>query len=730
MGRSQAPGAPPAAAGELLGDPRLARAAVAESYRERARLGLGSPFRLIDFAMHDPRLDERARLRVARSVFRTARRGEGYRIDPVVLNRVFNLHAGPRSRDGARHLRLIDEAVARAEDPRAGELAVRLAYRLAVLEGTIDPVAFARAVEVAALLRDRESARRDARRLAASARARRTDPVLLVAEWRRGRRFEVEAPPLLPLPPASVREAVRAAPALLAALREVGADARPAPAAAPPPRLSLSSARALAAVARATPMPPQAAVAVRVRHADRGFRARSPGAARAWATFAEEARTEDGLVAQRSILLARAPGLRAVVARVSVLAALDLRTFAQERPWFPGFGGPGRKELYRRRGVRVVLDPALPAAWAPYYRRAVDGALAELGRVLPRLDVRGLTVRVGREAGSDWALARYDPGGRVITWPADTGPGTLAHEVAHDLDRQAAVRRYGVRGRYASDRAARSSGDPLAPALETLAESSRGISARSHPHALRPAEVFARNLDWYVTTSLARRGISNGHLSSAQDHVLTGHGTVRPPASPESYGPALRKVVRALVSPGAEPGPEWRSTPGAVVRTLADAGGEWGTASAFHPGFARLRSTRDSAAAALGRWLCASPRPFTDWPLFTAHRDLLFLASAARARRLAVQAAARSGGPEAVRDLLHALDGGPSPSPAAQDWVGSLAADVLSFHAPGFDDPGRSAAWLLPARSWDLTGTLALPGLTGGLRERGVSRFAPPSPAC
>src|SRR5690242_8406552 len=38
---------------------------VALGYLERLRLGLGSPFRLVDFALDDPRLDDSTRTRLA-----------------------------------------------------------------------------------------------------------------------------------------------------------------------------------------------------------------------------------------------------------------------------------------------------------------------------------------------------------------------------------------------------------------------------------------------------------------------------------------------------------------------------------------------------------------------------------------------------------------------------------------------------------------------------------------
>ena len=66
---------------------------------------------------------------------------------------------------GAAHLALIDRAVRTASDPRAGELAVRLAYIIASAKGTIAPTGVSIATQVAALVRDRASASADLRDL-------------------------------------------------------------------------------------------------------------------------------------------------------------------------------------------------------------------------------------------------------------------------------------------------------------------------------------------------------------------------------------------------------------------------------------------------------------------------------------------------------------------------------------------------------------------------------------
>src|SRR5690348_843531 len=59
--------------------------ALAAGYRERLRLGLGSPFRLVETALVDPRLSESDRRDIARELLDRTRRGEAYEIDPAAL---------------------------------------------------------------------------------------------------------------------------------------------------------------------------------------------------------------------------------------------------------------------------------------------------------------------------------------------------------------------------------------------------------------------------------------------------------------------------------------------------------------------------------------------------------------------------------------------------------------------------------------------------------------------
>jgi len=54
------------------------------------------------------------------------------------------------------------------------------------------------------------------------------------------------------------------------------------------------------------------------------------------------------------------------------------------------------------------------------------------------------------------------------------------------------------------------------------------VVRRGAPAEERPAEVFARSVDWLVAVSLAREGRSDGYLTAVQDAALTGYTTVSP----------------------------------------------------------------------------------------------------------------------------------------------------------------------------------------------------------
>jgi hypothetical protein len=524
--------------------------AIAAGYLERLRTGLGSPFRLAEFALRDPRLPARTRGPLAWALLEETRAGQGYRIDPAALARV---PVGAGAADARVHLEIIEDAVRGAHDPRGGELAVREAYRLAAGSGAVAPIAPALAASAAALARDRELARRDAEALLAVAGRSRAHPFARLAQWRRDRRFQVEAPPGAPRAPAVEDEAA----ALVAPLaaRIAAAPATP-PAEAPErgPALSGAAARRLARLAGGKSVPPFAATWITVQRYDDHLRRSAAGDGRrerAVERFLARARTEESLVAEAALLAGAVPAAREVLALITTEAGVAMRPYAQERVWFPGFPAPSALDLKRTFGLRAVeFDARVPEPWRAYYRHVLGDALADLEGVLPNLDLRGATFRFGPTGREGVALALHDPHRRTITLPPESGAGTIAHEVGHDLDWQVAHTRYGTKAAYGTAHALRTGrGDRFASAARRMPAPPEvpmrgGGAALQRSYAQSPPEVFARRFDGYVATALAARGRSNGYLSSAQDEFLSGYGMA---LHPGSRGDAVDPLMEMLM---------------------------------------------------------------------------------------------------------------------------------------------------------------------------------------
>lgn len=502
------------------------RAAVAIGYLERLRLGLGSPFRLVDYALNDPRLDDSTRARVAWGLLDHTMRGDAYVVNPVVLDGV-----GPRraavAATGAAHVTLIEHAITGATDAREGELAVRLAYELAVGERTLDTPALSIATEVAALVRDRRLARLDAQTLFRRARA---DGIPVLDELQRMRadhQFAVEQPASSPLPAVSEARAVAEARTLVASLRTLADSVviRPDSADRSEDLLGAVAARRLAEVGAALPYESPIAVAVRSYRAALLDGVLPEEVAAGRQRFAAGAVNEETLAALYDE--ARAMDDTAAAPALAVTAAATaMRAYAQEAVWFPGDGGPTAADLRREFGVAsVTFGGDVPAGWRPYYLRLLQSGIRDLQRVLPGLSVEGLHIQYGVGGLPDSALAMHNPATRTIRLSIRSSAGTLAHELSHDLDWQAAQRLY-AGGGYSTDRAAEAGEGPLSWSVRGLAAARLVNPLRGDPapnETDRPAELFARDMDWFVATSLASLGRSDGYLSSVQDAALTGY---------------------------------------------------------------------------------------------------------------------------------------------------------------------------------------------------------------
>jgi hypothetical protein len=634
-----------------------AATAVALGYLERHRLGLGSPFRLIDYALRDGRLPDSSRATLAWALLARTLDGDGYRIDPLALDSLDTPSPFAGTSAGSDHLRLIDGAVRDARDPRAGELAVRLAYTIAAAEHRLRSGAPLIAAYAAALVSDRERAREDARELLRVARSRGEDPLAMVSPWRAERRFRVERPPMERLSAAGELEAMELTPRLLRELgdlaeRQASDDGPRAVEMEHSPFLDRAAAVRLAEVERLTNAPPMAPVVVSLAK----YRGRVAGAAglsplerAARERFVTRARGEEGLVAERGIIAESAPGIS--VARATLAAAVALRAYSQERPWLPGDGGPTTRELTDRFGLAAItFDPDVPEWWKPYYRSMLAASVRDIRRVIPALDLAGLRIHFGESPMRGAALALHEPRQRTIYLPLATGAGTIAHELAHDIDWQTARARYAVRGAYATDRVLGDErGGRLAASLRGLAAASKGGAAygdAAQPLSARPTEVFARGLDWFVAVSLAREERTNGYLSSVQDDLLTGYVTVTPPDVTGGAGSALVSILDD-VAPAAPVVREWfltrygagrALTPYDLVRRVLEAPLDSAAADTPATLTQLVAPVIDARAAALALIDAGSCRPGSggheDERMARARRRLVDLTARARASGL------------------------------------------------------------------------------------------------
>jgi hypothetical protein len=539
------------------GDSLSVSDAIAAGYLERLRLGLGSPFRLIDYALADRMLPDSARRLVAYALLDRTLRGDAFHAPPEAL--ALGGAASPLPTElAARHVALIDRVIASASDPRAGELTVREAYRLSAAAGAVGRRAPWLGTQAAALSRDRALARTDVVRLLEMARRKQVDPLGLIPVWRLERRFAVERPLMDNLRPGAEREAltgvgdlVRDIDSLAVLERRWVSDSLDGGEGTA--RVSESAARRMAWVATARAAPPQAPITVAVTSTVRPRVAAAGGGdatSRAALTrFAARAVNEETLAAEYALYVAHDASQAAPPSLAVLWAAVSMRAYGQERVWFPGDGGPTVPELKDRYGLASVsFDAAVPTRWRPYYLRMLGVTLSDLQRVLPAFGVRGLGVHFGESPMRDAALAMHDPATRTVFLPIATSAGVIAHELAHDLDWQSARTRYGLRGTYSTDRAVRQYRDRLAASMLELSDAGPGESSlgtdgvRVIPSA-RPTEVFARNVDWFVSAVLARDGRMNGYLSAVQDGLLTGYGAV---AAPEVSRDGAQAMIRAL----------------------------------------------------------------------------------------------------------------------------------------------------------------------------------------
>ncbi len=494
------------------------------SYLERLRLGLGSPFRLVDLALDDPRFDAdpALRTRVVWALLGRLRRGDAYVVDSSALEGLGPWDVDGHGATGAQQLALIERAVRSASDPRAGELAVRLAYMIAAGKSNIGSPAVAIATEAAALVRDRLLAQRDLADLLADASrdAEGRDVLTLLEDRREAGSFRVERPAAEPLSAAIRTEAMNAVPGLVRALDTL--ERTPEPRLSPRSTAPLLSPRfAARAHTLGEDLPPFASIVVasRLRNERAGLET-----------------NEETRVATYDAAMPATDSARLASARAMLSDAVALRAFAQQRPWMPGDSTVGAQVLaaeFELGSVTFARD--VRPDWRPYYLGELETALRDMQRVFPALSFAGLNVQFGNQPLPDSALAMHDPRTRTLQLSVASSAGTIAHELSHDLDWQTARHMYANGRGYSTDRAMADKHGALAASVRGLAEARvvRGLTPAgpsAPPVNDRPAELFARSADWFVASTLALQGRSNGFLTAVQDPMLPGYAAGAPAA--------------------------------------------------------------------------------------------------------------------------------------------------------------------------------------------------------
>ena len=390
--------------------PRGARGdelAIAFGYLERLRLGLGSPFRLVHEALVDPRLDHAFQNRVSWALLGRLRRGDSYVVDPSSFEGLGPWTPGGHGATGAAHVAFIEHAVRASSDPRAGELAVRLAYSIESAKGAISSSAVAIAAQAAALVRDRALAEADVRDVLGDASEMHEGVMQLVIDRRAARAFRVEQPALAPSSASLQVAAMEAVPALVAALDTLDRTGTPILGGARSSLLNGYFASRLQALGAERPTLAQVGVTLSTR-----------------AHSAVRATNDETLAASYALTLTENDSVRRANAQSVLAAAVALRALAQASPWFPGDGGPDAGDLNAEFGLAdVTFARGIPAAWRPYYLRELQGGLRDMQRVLPAFSPNGLRVRFGNEVLRDSALAMHEPRTRTLQLSISTSAG-------------------------------------------------------------------------------------------------------------------------------------------------------------------------------------------------------------------------------------------------------------------------------------------------------------------
>jgi len=312
-------------------------------YMERLRLGLGSPFRLMEEVLNDSLLSGHHRSIATLALLDATSKGQSHAVDPAALTLLGPDPARRTPEAAALHARLIEAAVLGVDDVETGAEAVRLAYRRAAAEQLVDAGALD-VVELAiAALRARALARADALQLRGEAALAEVHPEELVVQSRTERRFRVEAPPRDSLPAQARAEAERQGQLLVRGIRRIASPRRePWPSVADEAGgsyLARASARRLSGIVEGMRLPPREPVRKAMqRHAAalRGACGTDAACRAAVERFLERADTEESFAAEYADTAERAGPAAPLLARAALEVSAALGAGGGPSPPRPG----------------------------------------------------------------------------------------------------------------------------------------------------------------------------------------------------------------------------------------------------------------------------------------------------------------------------------------------------------------------------------------------------------
>jgi hypothetical protein len=580
---------------------------LALGYLERARLGLGSPFRLADAARDDQRLPPPLGRRLAWALLDAARRGATHEIDAAALADAppSTTRPGlPPLADGAVHRAVVDSVVRAAPDARTGEGIVRLGYVLARAERLVGERVAASTVHAAALAATGGWRPRTPRRCCEpwSRAPTRTRSTCCGRGARRARCAPScrcsptrSAPTTPPWPPArsgcssTCGSSPRSVPypaaepfvdsvAVVATADSATADSVAAEGTAPEraeiepappvePGLPAAVARRLAALPSVRSGYPSAALVVTLGGFRRDTYAPTPGqvvdetarrGTAARARLAARGRTEEALAAEWALVRATLEpdgAARRDLGALVAAAVVSTRPGNQAPVALPAPVATSAELLALRDGVREVsAAPDVPPEWrdaAAFEWPARSATCAPCSR-------RRLRRAVGAARGEP---ARRPRAGAARSHGA-ARLAAAAHRRGHRRPRAGARPRL-AGGAHPARRARHLRHRPGGAQRARWAARRRRAHPRHGPPARRararrraagapyvdhdrPAERFARGADFLTAAALAREGRMNATLSSVQDEVLAGYAGVVAPEPGDGSAEALLDVTEAI----------------------------------------------------------------------------------------------------------------------------------------------------------------------------------------